>query len=302
MRAFVQCLLALVGCAAILSVRAIQPPVDEALQPPADEALQPPEDIEEVIVRGGKTLSQWRLEVDRAQDELFALFNELNEGEDNDVRCRNEVPTGSRIPQRVCWSTAQDRASASGARNLLNALTFGAGSAGGPGSVAASAMTRAEIAGRVAEDRFLVEWARVLNRDQEFAAAVAEFAALKADLDALSGASASAQQPRQIVLSGAGPQCEASTYTEYQQLDNRAQVSGTVSISMCPAGTTGSFTLVANVRDAAGAITPVEFRETWQRADTEDHVFNAAYPIGDNVDLVSVRVRNLTCTCEGAAQ
>src|SRR5688572_26585608 len=100
MRAFVQCSLALVSFAAILSVRAVQP---------ADEALQPPEDIEEVIVRGGKTLSQWRLEVDLAQDELVKLFNDLNEGVDNDVRCRNEVPTGTRIPQRVCWSTAQDR-------------------------------------------------------------------------------------------------------------------------------------------------------------------------------------------------
>ena len=293
MRAFVQCSLGLVSFAAILSVRAIQPP-EEIL-------AQPPDDIEEIVVRGGKTLSQWRLEVDQAQDALFERFNELNEGEDNDVRCRNEVPTGTRIPQRVCWSHAQDTASATGARQFLNALVL-SGKQGNADRAVAQAMTRAETAGRIAEDRFQVEWARVLGRDRQFAAAVAEFAELKAEFDALSGAtSASAPQPRQIQL-GEAEQCEASTYTEYQQLNNVAQISGTVSVSMCPAGTTGSFTLVANVKNEAGAITPIEFSETWQRADTQDHVFDSNYPIGDNADLMSVRVRNLTCTCEGSTQ
>jgi len=74
---------------------------------------------------------------------------------------------------------------------------------------------------------------------------------------------------------------------------------GKVSISACPAGTTGKFALVARVRDEAGAITPIEFSEMWQSADAEDYIFYADYPIGDNVFLMGVRVRNLTCTCEG---
>jgi hypothetical protein len=299
MRAFVQCSLALVGFAATFSGRAIQP---------AEEALQPPEDIEEVIVRSGKTLSQWRLEVDLAQDELFKLFNELNEGKDNDVGCRDEAPTGSRIPQRVCWSHAQQTSGAAGARLFLNELLDSAGnSSGGRQGNAevgvAQAMTDAAREGRIAEDRFQEEWARLLAGDQRFAAAVVEYAELKAEFDSLSGAkSVSAQQPRQIPLGRTGPQCEASTYTEYEQRNNVASVSGTVGISACPAGTTGSFTLVANVRDDAGAITPIEFSETWQRADAEDHVFNSDYPIGDNVALVSVRVRGLKCTCKDPTQ
>lgn len=71
---------------------------------------------------------------------------------------------------------------------------------------------------------------------------------------------------------------------------------------MCPAGTTGHFTLVANVRDDAGETRPIGFSETWQRADTQDHSFGADYPIGQNVTLTSVRVRNLRCTCEVPAQ
>ena len=100
----------------------------------------------------------------------------------------------------------------------------------------------------------------------------------------------------------AGPQCEATTLTEYQQRNNVARVTGTVSIASCPAGTTGSFTLVARVRDDNGETRPIEFNETWQRNDAEDHAFNTEYPIGDNVELMSVRVRNLKCTCAAAAQ
>jgi len=72
--------------------------------------------------------------------------------------------------------------------------------------------------------------------------------------------------------------------------------------SACPAGTTGKFALVARVRDEAGASTPIEFTEMWQSPDAQDYIFFADYPIGDNVFLESVRVRNLSCTCQDPAQ
>ena len=90
-------------------------------------AQQPVEEPEEIIVRA-KPLNQYRVEVELARDEMIRVFNEANEGEDNDVRCRYEAPTGSRIPQRVCFSTAQDRASAGAARHFLNGLLMGHGS------------------------------------------------------------------------------------------------------------------------------------------------------------------------------
>jgi hypothetical protein len=94
-----------------------------------------------------------------------------------------------------------------------------------------------------------------------------------------------------------GPQCEASALTEYSQRGAMARVTGTISIGNCPAGTTGTFTLVARVRDASGEIKPIEFNETWQRDDAEDVQFTGDYPIGPDVELVSARVRGLTCTC-----
>jgi hypothetical protein len=33
--------------------------------------------------------------------------------------------------------------------------------------------------------------------------------------------------------------------------------------------------------------------ESWQRDDTEDHTFDTDYPIGANVELMSVRVLDL---------
>jgi hypothetical protein len=301
MRAFVQRSLAcaVFGLAAGLSGRVLA-------QSPQEALVQSPENIEEVIVRGGKTLSQYRLELEQEHDELNELFNELNEGKDNDVRCRDESTTGTRIPQRACRSHAQQRADANGSRDFLNSLYFSSGAGdGGPqvnGAVGAGgALGDAINAGSRALVLFEKEWTRVLGGNPQFYAAVVEYVELKEEFDRMRGVPlrAPTQQPRQIVLGPAGPLCEASTLTEYEQLDNVARVSGTVSISSCPAGTTGMFTLVARVRDEAGAVTPLEFSERWQRADALDHVFSADYPIGDDVFLESVRVRGLTCACEG---
>ena len=95
--------------------------------------------------------------------------------------------------------------------------------------------------------------------------------------------------------------CEATTLTEYVQRNTMARVNGRISLANCPTGTTGTYLVVARVRDASGEIKPIEFSETWQRDDAQDVSFNADYPIGDNVDLVSVRVRDLRCTCADSA-
>jgi hypothetical protein len=287
MRTFVQCSLGLVSLVAVLSGRVLAQPVEEP---------------EEVIVRG-KTPSQFRLEIEQARDEMIKLFNEANEGEDNDVRCRYEAPTGSRIPARVCFSAAQDRTSANAARDFLTALVLGFGSAAQGSATGMGGAQEAVGAENRALVRFEDEWRRVQGENQEFAAAVVKYGELEKNFDITRGiTSAYTRKPRQIVLGQAGPLCEASTLTEYQQSNNVARVSGTVGISACPAGTTGSFTVVARVRDESGATTPIEFSETWQRADAQDHVFSSNYPIGDNVFLESVRVRNLTCTCAGPTQ
>ena len=50
-----------------------------------------------------------------------------------------------------------------------------------------------------------------------------------------------------------------------------------------------------------GEIKPLEFNETWQRDDAQDVTFNRDYPIGETTELVSVRVRSLSCSCAETA-
>ena len=253
---------------------------------------QPAEEPEEIVVRA-KPLNRYRAEVELARDEMIRVFNEANEGEDNDVRCRYEAPTGSRIPQRVCFSAAQDRASAGAARDLLRGLLVNDVAAGVSGvQNAVSEESRAWV-------EFEKEWRRLMSTNLQFQAAVVEYRKLENEFDGVRGATIRFPIPSFTLK---GPQCEASTYTEYEQRGNIARVTGTVSISACPAGTAGKFALVARVRNDAGAVTPIEFSEMWQSDDAEDYVFFADYPIGDSVFLESVRIRNLTCTCEGPTE
>jgi hypothetical protein len=266
---------------------------------------QAPEQPEEIIVRG-KPLSQYRLELERARDEMYELFNEANEDDDTDIQCRNELPTGSRIPERACWSRAQDRAAAGGAHDFLNALVHSAGLGRGPGGPQvnaeigmAVAQTAVAAGDKPALVRFEEEWRRLMSTNLQFQAAVVKYRELENEFDRARGATIRVPIP---VFSLKGPQCEASTYTEYEQRGNVARVTGTISISACPAGTAGKFALVAHVRDDAGTSTPIEFGEMWESDDPQDYIFHADYPIGDNVFLESVRIRNLTCTCEDPAQ
>jgi hypothetical protein len=80
-----------------------------------------------------------------------------------------------------------------------------------------------------------------------------------------------------------------------------ANVVGRISIGNCPAGTTGVYTLVARVKDETGEVKPLEFAKTWQHDTVQDVTFSGDYPIGEAVELMSVRVRSLKCTCADTA-
>jgi hypothetical protein len=282
-----------------------------ALSNPAfAQQAEPPE---EITVEGGRTLGDYRLELERARDEVFRRFNEANAGASTDVTCKDEQPTGSRMRQNVCRSAAENRAGSMAARDFLNSMVRNAGNyTTGTVNAPPGSLVNAEISAHVAQQdgqsgeadalaKFEREWVRMLRDDQDFYQAVVRYVELDTAYNRMRGV-ADAAPPRipGVAVTSAqpsGPQCEATTLTEYFQRGNAARVSGRVSISACPAGTTGSYNVVARVRDGSGEIKPLEFSETWQRDDAEDVVFEADYPIGDEVELVSVRVRGLKCTC-----
>jgi hypothetical protein len=95
-------------------------------------------------------------------------------------------------------------------------------------------------------------------------------------------------------------QCGASTTTASQQRDTIARINSTLEIKGCTVAS-GAFTVALLVKDENGQQTPLEFSETWQRSDDADVQFTADYPIGENTELVDVRLRGLRCTCADAA-
>jgi hypothetical protein len=281
---------------------------------PSITAAQSAEAPEEITVEGGRTLGEYRLELERARDEVFRRFNDANKGTNTDVTCKDEQPTGSRMRQNVCRSAAENRADAAAASNFLNSLIRNAGNyiTGEMNSAPPATLVNAEIGTGVAQAdgqsgeadalaKFEQEWVRLLREDRDFYQAVVQYVELDTAYNRMRGVADAAplRVPAVAVASAqpSGPQCEATTLTEYFQQGNMARVSGRVSIAACPAGTTGSYNLVARVRDESGEIKPLEFSETWQRDDAGDVAFNNDYPIGDDVELVSVRVRGLKCTC-----
>ena len=96
-------------------------------------------------------------------------------------------------------------------------------------------------------------------------------------------------------------QCAATTTTEYQQRNTSARVAGAIAISDCTAAE-GAYKVAVHVKGESGQDQVLEFSETWQRSDDRDVSFSADYPIGEKVELVSVRLRNLTCTCADPPQ
>jgi hypothetical protein len=91
-------------------------------------------------------------------------------------------------------------------------------------------------------------------------------------------------------------ECGATTTTESRQLNTVARVNTTLKIEDCTAAS-GAFTIALVIKDESGADKPLEFEETWQRSDDQDVEFTTDYPIGENVDLLDVRMRALSCTC-----
>lgn len=94
-------------------------------------------------------------------------------------------------------------------------------------------------------------------------------------------------------------ECGAATTTQSSQVNTIARVNATLKIEDCTAAS-GTFTIALRIRDESGADLPLEFEETWQRSDAQDVEFSADYPIGENVDLLDVRMRALSCTCADA--
>ena len=107
------------GCIWIALVLAlvIWPP--GAIAQEADESSEEP--IEEITVVGQKTLLNLKFAAQRAEEDFFKLFNELNENDEFDVFCDKESNTYSRIKRRRCWSPFERKIEEGAVREMVGA-------------------------------------------------------------------------------------------------------------------------------------------------------------------------------------
>ena len=113
--------------------------------------------------------------------------------------------------------------------------------------------------------------------------------------------SASKDFPIEIQTEVKGQSCNATMAIEYEQRNTVARVEGTIEITSC-AACTGEYTIVVRIRDESGEFKALEFPGKWQRADDKPVKFKADYPVGTNVDVVSVRTREVHCVCAATEQ
>lgn len=91
--------------------------------------------------------------------------------------------------------------------------------------------------------------------------------------------------------------CQATASLDYFQRGNEAQVETSIDTEDCSAAE-GAFVVKLTIRaDGEEEPSVLDFEETWERNDDAPVESMRRYPIGDNVDLLRVRTRKLSCTC-----
>ena len=81
----------------------------------------PASDVEEITVVG-KRLSEIKKQYIQAEDQLYALYNELNTEDDFDIHCAMETNAGSKLKQRVCKPVFFANAEADEAKEMLTGV------------------------------------------------------------------------------------------------------------------------------------------------------------------------------------
>lgn len=123
---------------------------------------------DEIVVRGVSP-AFLRRERERAEDRMFALFNELNERDEFDIHCRDEAPLGTRMTRRVCAPNFVTRANSDASRQMLYGMTGGYG--GDP---------QVFLAGNARKFRQMqAELAKLMAKHSELASAVTRVANLQ---------------------------------------------------------------------------------------------------------------------------
>jgi hypothetical protein len=90
--------------------------------------------------------------------------------------------------------------------------------------------------------------------------------------------------------------CKAQVWTEYLQKNTVARVNGGVINEDC-GPSSGEFTISVRFKDESGEVKTAEYVEQWERDDDQEVLFEGDYLMAENVDLIRVRARKVSCVC-----
>lgn len=186
--------LALCCASVVSSLAAGQVDVDDVLS-----AEEPPAVDDEVVVRGRRG-GVLRLEMERAQNAVFARFNEINSDDGFDIVCRREPPIGTRITRRICQSNDWREQDA----NFANAMLRQLRGEGGPSP------EQFTIEQRFRQRLLADEMQRLVFEDEQLYQALQRFGKARLELAEYGGATFRGSFSRQVIPGEAGLPLDAN--------------------------------------------------------------------------------------------
>ena len=86
--------------------------------PAATEAKGAQEPVEEVVVRGRRTLFSLRRDMQSARENVWEVFSAINSDDDFDIACTSAPRTGSHVKSRACRPQYADKATRRAGQDL----------------------------------------------------------------------------------------------------------------------------------------------------------------------------------------
>lgn len=141
-------------------------PASAQEEPPAAANASREEPIEEVVVRGRRTLFTIRKELEAARENVWTVFNDINSTDDFDISCSTAARTGTRITKRVCRPQYANEATRRAGQDLARRIRNCGSEPGAAGDACLERAMQNASSGAAAE----IGWTTVMDQrlDAEF--------------------------------------------------------------------------------------------------------------------------------------
>jgi len=165
-------------CSPAFAVAQNEPPATATATSTAEGAQ---ETVEEVVVRGRRTLFALRREMQAARENVWEVFNATNSDNDFDIACTSAPRTGSHVKNRACRPQYADKATRQAGQDLARRMSA-CGAGDSACLEAAMQMASGEAQAHLAiipymDKRLDDEFHRLAAEQPELAAAILEYLA-----------------------------------------------------------------------------------------------------------------------------